>query len=237
MADKSMQEDLRFLEWLRAWQQELRTAVVEQPEEAALVVVDMVNGFCKWGQLSSGRIGSLIPGVVELLNSAHLAGVRHYLVAEDTHRPGDPEFAAFPRHCVRGSGEEETVDEIRSLPFASSFRYFDKPTLSMTIDTSAEEAIERLLGVGITTFVLAGDCTDLCVYQSAAFLRLKANAREVPARVIVPAAHVDTYDLPLGSAPAGVLPHPGDLIHKIFLYHLALLGCEVVKDVVWSTEQ
>lgn len=233
----SIQDDLSFLEWLTRWQEGLRTAVIDRPEQSAVVVVDMVNGFCKAGELASERLGALIPGVVELLNSAEVAGVRHVLVAEDTHRPQDPEFSAFPRHCVRGSGEEDTVAEIASLPFASTFRYFDKPTLSMTINTGAEETIGRLLADGITTFVLTGDCTDLCVYQSASFIRLKANAEEVPARVVVPAGRVDTYDLPVGVAPDVVLPHPGDLMHRIFLYHLALLGCEVVRDVVWGTEQ
>jgi hypothetical protein len=48
-------------------------------------------------------------------------------------------------------------------------------------------------------------------------------------RVVVPADCVDTYDLPVAVAQSlGALPHAADLLHLIFLYHMALNGIEVV---------
>jgi len=61
-------------------------------------------------------------------------------------------------------------------------------------------------------------------------LRLRANARGDRLRVIVPGDCVQTYDLPVAVATGiGALPHPGDLLHDLFLYHLALNGVEVCR--------
>ncbi len=225
---------VQFLEWLAQWQKDLPTATLERPESSAVVVVDMVNGFCKTGNLSGERVGNLIAPIVSLLREAESAGVTRFLIAEDTHRPDDREFSAFPPHCISGSGEEKTVDEIVSLPFANQFEIFDKPTVNISVGTSMDERLSQYIEQGVDTFVVVGDCTDLCVYQAGSFLRFATNGRNVKARVIIAASAVDTYDLPMATAEAvGALPHPGDLMHSVFLYHLALIGCEVVSNVQW----
>jgi hypothetical protein len=63
-------------------------------------------------------------------------------------------------------------------------------------------------------------------------LLTQANARQMQRRVIVPANCVDTYDLPTETAiQAGLTPHPADLMHALFLYHMALNGVEIVQSV------
>jgi len=86
----------------------------------------------------------------------------------------------------------------------------------------------------LRTAIVAGNCTDLCVYQLAMHLRLRHNARNVPdVAVIVPADAVDTYDLPVETATEiGAFPHPGDFFHQVFLYHMALNGIQVVRALV-----
>jgi hypothetical protein len=86
----------------------------------------------------------------------------------------------------------------------------------------------------VTTFLVAGDCTDLCVHQLAMHLRLRANALNLrDARVILPVDAVDTFDLPVPVAEEiGAMPHHGDLLHLIFLYNMAQNGVEVVRRVV-----
>ena len=73
----------------------------------------------------------------------------------------------------------------------------------------------------------------MCTYQLAMHLRLRANAlQRRGVRVIVPEDCVDTYDLTVDAARSiGALPHDADLLHRIFLYHLALNGVEVVKRI------
>jgi len=83
----------------------------------------------------------------------------------------------------------------------------------------------------VRTAIVAGNCTDLCVYQLAMHLRLRANALNLPAvRLIVPAEAVDTYDVPEDASPhSGIKIHPGDFFHQVFLYHLALNGVDVIR--------
>ena len=64
-------------------------------------------------------------------------------------------------------------------------------------------------------------------------LRLRANARGLDQRVIVPANCVETYDMPVATArELGIMPHDGDLLHRISLYLMALNGIQVVSKVV-----
>jgi nicotinamidase-related amidase len=226
--------DTRFLRWLDGWIGSLPTANLEGGPGTAVVVVDMVNGFCRTGNLASERVGALISPVTRLMSGAREHGVTNFILAEDTHRENDQEFAAFPPHCVRGTGEEKTVTEIRELPFSEHFEYFPKPTLNISVGTQMDARLRQLLESGVDTFVVVGDCTDFCVYQAATTIKLSANAMDKKSRVIIPADTVDTYDLPLDAAlGSGALPHPGDTLHKLFLYHLALIGCEVVAGVSW----
>ena len=64
------------------------------------------------------------------------------------------------------------------------------------------------------------------------YLKLQANARNEKSRVILPVDCVDTYDLPVHVAnDIGAIPHDGDLLHYIFLYHMMLNGIEVVAMI------
>ena len=63
-------------------------------------------------------------------------------------------------------------------------------------------------------------------------LKLCAAWPNKKSRVILPVNCVDTYDLPVAVAvEIGAVPHDGDLLHYIFLYHMMLNGIEVVAEV------
>ena len=84
----------------------------------------------------------------------------------------------------------------------------------------------------VSDYLVVGDCTDLCVYQLAMHLRLDANARQKNRRVIIPAECVDTYDMSVSTAAKlGAMPHDAELLHAIFLYHMALNGIVIVKSI------
>jgi len=81
--------------------------------------------------------------------------------------------------------------------------------------------------------VIVGNCTDLCVHQMAMHLKLYANAHNLKMRVIVPENAVQTYDMPIEAAnTTGALPHHGDFMHLIFLYHMQLNGIKVVREML-----
>ena len=132
---------------------------------------------------------------------------------------------------MRGTWEAETVEAFKKLPFFEQMTVIGKNSINPGLNTGLPGWLEA--HPEVDTFIVVGDCTDLCTYQLAMFLRLDANARQVSRRVIVPANCVQTYDLPVEVASGlGALPHPGDLLHAIFLYHMQLNGVEVVAEIV-----
>ena len=123
------------------------------------------------------------------------------------------------------------VPELASLHFSDSFTVMHKNSISSSIHT-ALDAWLNAHQQNIDTFVVVGDCTDLCTYQLAMHLRLRANAHGYAQRVIVPADCVQTYDMPVDTAAElGIMPHDGDLMHAMFLYQMALNGIEVVSSL------
>lgn len=216
-------------EWFQQLQVQPLAQAVDDPTAAAVFCADMVVGFCQRGNLASPRIGALTPLVVNLFRRAYAYGIRHFVLLQDTHHPQTPEFKAFPPHCVRGTEEANTITDLQALPFASVFTVIEKNSLHPALGTPFDRWLED--HPEVRTAIVAGNCTDLCVYQLAMHLRLRANALNLSAvRVIVPAETVDTYDVPGEASPSpGAKIHPGDFFHRVFLYHLALNGVEVVR--------
>lgn len=225
-----------FLTWLRGWESGLQALpfaqAIPHPERAAIVSVDLIVGFAHEGALASSRVAGAIPAVVRLFEQAHAAGVSRFVLTQDCHPPDTPEFGSFAPHCLCGSREAETVPELRALPFSDQFEVIPKNSLSPSINTRFDAWLNAC-HQAVDTFVVVGDCTDLCVYQLAMHVRLRANAHGYRQRVIVPADCVQTYDLPVDVATSlGLMPHDGDLMQSVFLYQMALNGVEVVAGLV-----
>ncbi len=220
-----------FLDWLARWEANLPTLELEEivatPAHVALLSSDLVKGFTTVGPLASPRVASIVPGVVRLFERAYALGVRHFLLTQDAHDPDAVEFSAYPPHCLVGSVQAETIDELNGLPFSDLLTVLPKNTISSTIGTGLNAWLDA--HPEVTTFIVVGDCTDICVYQLAIDLRLRANLLGVrDGRVLVPANLVQTFDMDVETAlELGALPHDGDLLHRLFLYHMALNGVEV----------
>lgn len=224
-----------FLNYVVAWKSDLEPLpleeiVGEQPERVAIISVDVINGFCYEGALASPRVAGIISPIVSLFRTSYEAGVRHFILTQDSHPQDAVEFGNFPPHCVRGTAESEAVPEFQALPFFDEFQIMPKNSLNSMIETGLPAWLAA--HPDVDTFITVGDCTDLCTYQLAMHLKLRANARNEAARIILPADCVDTYDLPVHIAQeVGAIPHDGDLLHHIFLYHMMLNGVEVVASV------
>ncbi|HWQ11660.1 MAG TPA: isochorismatase family protein [Roseiflexaceae bacterium] len=221
---------LRYLdEWYAALPElPLAQVVGREPERVALISIDVINGFCTEGPLASERVGRIVQPVADLFARAYDLGVRHFALTQDTHDPNTPEFGAYPPHCLKGTRESEAVDALKALPFYDAIKIVPKNSISSHIGT--ELGIWITMRQRVDTFVVVGDCTDLCTYQAAMHLRLEANAGNFTRRVIVPANAVDTFDTPVSLArELGIKAHDGDLHHVLFLHHMALNGIEVVR--------
>ncbi|MGD9147270.1 MAG: isochorismatase family protein, partial [Anaerolineae bacterium] len=211
---------------------ELLDGVESDPHRIAVLAVDVTTGFCSRGPLSSPRVGRIAQPIAQLFQRTHGIGVRHFILPQDTHSEDAVEFESYPAHCVRGTDEPVTVPELSSLPFSDLFHVIEKDSISSSIATELDAWLDT--HPQVTTFLVVGDCTDLCVHQLAMHLRLRANALNLRGvRVILPVDGVDTFDLPVDVAQEiGALPHHGDLLHLIFLYNMAQNGVEIVAKVV-----
>jgi nicotinamidase-related amidase len=229
-----------FLAWLGDWYDRLPTVplgeVVRDPARTALISVDMINGFCYEGPLSGPRVAGIVEPIAALMQAVHNAGVRRFVLTQDTHDPAAPEFAQWGPHCVRGTSEAATVSAFTALPFADEFVVVEKNSISSSHSTGFDAWLDDPAQAPVDTFIVVGDCTDLCTYQLAMHLKIRANAAGREVRVVVPEDCVQTFDVPVPVAEQlGILPHDGDLHHLFFLYHMALNGCEVVRHIAAPT--
>ena len=226
-----------FLDFIARWQEALPSldfsTLIQDAggaEGIALIAVDLVKGFTTRGPLASKRIAAVVPRVRQLMRRGHDEGVRGFLFLNDSHPPDSPEFQCWPCHCVAGSEESELDGSLATLPFAHQFQVFEKRSLDGALGTGLLPWLEQ--HPEVTRLVITGDCTDLCVYELAMHLHLRATVEGRPWQVIVPATCVETYDLPVPVAQAvGAMPHDGPLLQRIFLYQMALNGIRVVRDI------
>ena len=233
--EQLIEQSRPFLNYIVDWKAKLSplsiaNVVKGNAARVAVISVDVINGFCYEGPLASPRVASIVEPIVALFQTSYQAGVRHFILTQDTHPADAVEFESFPPHCIRGTYQSETVDQFKALPFFDQFQVMPKRSIHSALGTDLEGWLEAQPEVD--TFITVGDCTDLCTYQLAMHLRLRANVQNRKVRVILPVDCVDTYDLPVSiAAEIGAIPHDGDLLHHIFLYHMRLNGIEVVAKI------
>ena len=238
--DELLTSSRSFLVWLVEWHNsrptlpwtELLEDLEGDPARMAVLAVDVTSGFCSEGPLSSERVARIVQPISQLFQQAYAHRVRHFVLPQDTHTEDAVEFGSFSAHCVRGTSESDTVPELSDLPFSDLFKVIEKNSISSSINTELDAWLDS--HPEVTTFLVVGDCTDLCVYQLAMHLRLRANAlNQRDTRVILPLDCVDTFDLLVEVAnEIGAMPHHGDLMHLIFLYSMAQNGIEIISEVI-----
>src|SRR5262249_17328502 len=157
--------------------------------QTAVTSVDVVNGFCKTGNLFSPRIARIVSPVVELFKNAERHGINHYALLEDHHPAGSEEFTIYPPHCIEDSQEAKTVDELNELPQAYKFQTLPKKTINPGIEKNLQEWLDR--NDQLRQFIVVGDCTDICVYLLAIYLKTRSVEQQTHFNVVVPANCVD----------------------------------------------
>ncbi len=231
-----IEQSTPFLEWVLQWKNNLQalplqSIVQSKPEETGIISVDVIKGFCSVGPLASPRINAIIDPITRLFEQAWAAGVRDIALSQDNHPADAVEFGQYAPHCIRESEEAETVDAFQQLPFFNELAVISKNSINAGISPGFNEWLEARPQV--KNWIIVGDCTDLCTHQLAMHVRLVANQNQRPdVRVIVPVNAVDTYDLPVATAQKiGAVPHDGEFLHTVFLYHMMLNGVEIVTEI------
>lgn len=182
----------------------------------ALVIIDMINGFTREGALKSPLVEAIIPQIDVLLRKCGGTGIKS-IAFGDCHSSDSPEFDAYPPHCIHGTHEAEMVDELKKT---GGYTYIAKASTNGAI----EPEFDRFLidNPDINTFIVTGDCTDICVMQFCLTVKTMFNRRGLVSRVIVPQNAVATFDAP---------GHDAELSSVVAFYILARNGIETVKNI------
>jgi len=223
-----------FLDFLENWLDNRPTLTLDQaipePENSAIISTDVINGFLYEGPLSSPRVAQIDEPITNLMQASWDKGMRDILLVQDYHSKDSLEFDAFGQHVVRGTSQAEAIDMIKSLPFYGQLTTIYKDSIHPALNNDFDSWMNSQ--DHLKTFIAVGDVTDLCVYHLASYLRFYANAYHKQRRVIVPANCVQTWHLSVEDAEdVEAIPHHGDMLHATFLYHMALNGIEVVRDI------
>ena len=153
-----------------------------------LVVVDMVNGFINEGALAAPSIKRIVPVCKHYIQEALERG--DLVVAfKDCHEENDKEFATYPPHCIRGTSEQELIDELKE--FEDKMVIIEKPT---TNGYKTEMFQEIINAEEFGKIAVVGCCTDICVEDFVESLAKDLMEKGRQDKIQIPVDGVDTFD-------------------------------------------
>ena len=146
-----------------------------------IIVVDMLNGFAKFGPLSSKNINAIIPNIKSyLINNEKYDNI--FLC--DFHSENDIEMKEYPLHCLANTEEAKIVDELVNF-------------VKEIIDKNSANGIFYLDLEKISKYdsiEIVGCFTDICVLQLALSLKTYFNKLMIDKDIIVLKDLVSTFD-------------------------------------------
>lgn len=156
-----------------------------------LVVVDMVNGFVKEGNMADPKISHIIPEC-ERLVSKFLEDGYEVIYITDCHKEGCNEFSKFPVHCLEGTSESQVVDEL--LKYIEDTIVIKKNSTSAMFAKGFMDIINQMKD--LEEVVAIGCCTDICVQNLVIPLANYFDEKDRKVKITVPVNAVETYDAP-----------------------------------------
>ncbi len=160
------------------------------PEKTALIVVDVVNGFIREGAMASPLVEGIIPEVAKLMTMCNKAEIPVVAFA-DCHKEDCSEFASFPPHCVENTSESELVDELKKV---GGYFLMKKNSTNGFHEKIFKQCL--IQNPTTNTFIVVGDCTDICVMQFCLTLKTWYTQQNRNIDIYIPVNAVETYDAP-----------------------------------------
>ena len=181
-------------------------------DRTLVVVVDMVNGFCKKGALASFRSFERIAPIADMLQK--LPNVKKVFV-RDVHSDKSTEFKSYPPHCLVGDIESELVREL------SDFEHIDVAKNSTNAFFALQNSPLELNHY--TNILIVGVCTDICIMQLALTLKSYFNEKNFTSNILTIMDCIDTFDSP---------EHDAELSNLFALKFLEGAGVDIYKKLV-----
>lgn len=181
----------------------------------ALIVVDMVNGFIREGNMMDSSIEKIIPEIERLIKE-FIKEDEGLIFIKDCHEKGAIEFKKFPEHCVKGTSEADLVDEL--LKYEQNALVYEKNSTSAMFAPHFIDDISKM--ENLNEVVITGCCTDICVSNLAIPLQNYFDENNKKVNIIVPENAVETYDAPY---------HPRDIYNDMAFKLMNQAGIKLVK--------
>ena len=153
-----------------------------------LIVVDMVNGFVREGNMADKQIEHIIPEQLRLINKI-LNEKEEVAFIKDGHNKGCKEFDRYPEHCVLDTSESDLVDELKVFE-KEGLSYIKNSTSTMYAPGFIND-IDMMKS--LKEVIITGCCTDICVMNLAIPLQNYFDQNDRRVDIIVPTNAVETY--------------------------------------------
>ena len=186
-------------------------------DKTNLIIIDVINGFVREGALRSERIESIIPPIIRTMKNCKAHGI-NIIAFRDSHNENSPEFNSYPIHCLNGSSESEIVQEIRN---EGGYELINKNSTNGFIEPEFQNYLKK--NENITSYIITGDCTDICILQFALSIKTYFNMKNISSRIIVPIDSIETYNTDF---------HNADLMNVFALEMLDTNGIELVERII-----
>jgi nicotinamidase-related amidase len=146
------------------------------PENTAVIVVDMQNDFVKDnGSLNVPAAKETIKNIKKLLDNSRKKNVR-VVYTQDTQFDGDKEWEIWPVHCKKGTDGWKIIDELKPV---DGEMVFEKNRYDGFYETQLEHYLSHVWG--IKNLVIVGTVSNICVLHTAASAGLRWYNLVIPA--------------------------------------------------------
>lgn len=153
--------------------------------EKILIIVDMVNGFIKEGNMADPYIMRIVEEQKRLLD---LIKTRAFI--KDTHKENCIEFKRFPVHCLENTSESEIIEELK--PYEKESFVYTKNSTNTFYASNFKEDIDKMKR--LKEIIVTGCCTDICVLNLVTSLQTYFDEQNRNTKIIVPMNAVETYN-------------------------------------------
>lgn len=188
-------------------------------DKTVLVIVDIVNGFLKIGNLASERVFNKVEIFEDIIKK--MSDFQKIFFV-DEHSKDSVEFASFPIHCLKESDESEIISELQ--------KYTDKNAKIIKKNSTNgfhSEDFQKWLADNkeVDNYIIIGDCTDICVMQFAVTLKTYFNEKNWRKRVVILKEGVETFH-------NEAMNHHGELTNTMALYFMSNSGIEIFNNII-----
>lgn len=159
----------------------------------ALYMVDMNNGFVRFGSMANPNYNDLVSEQQKMINKFRQENQLVNFILEG-HRNDALEFASYPEHCILGTKEADLIDEYIPEQIKPNTMTYYKNCINGMLNRDLQDDIKLLKN--LKEIVIEGVCADLCVMDFARTYARYLDEINHEAKIFVVRNAIDTFDAP-----------------------------------------